>query len=153
MIRVSVVRGCWMETVVKSVKWNVVMLHTGTKTKNTHPIGLHADPTRQFTETQTRWHNDSHRIYISIILSTGSAGQPLCRRFCSATVTNHSWGTGSSGANESHPHMICHYIAANRAYYWWKRAQLCLSEEAEEIEEKSICHDRIMSRPDYRYNN
>lgn len=30
MIRVSVVRGCWMEAVVKSAKSNVVILHTGT---------------------------------------------------------------------------------------------------------------------------
>lgn len=49
--------------------------------------------------------------------------------------------------------MICHYIGANKAYYWLKWTQLCVSEEAEEIEEKFICQDQIMSGPDYIYNN
>lgn len=119
---------------VRSYTQALYAFPTNGNKKNTHSIGLHVGPTSQFTETQTRWYNDIHCIYISIIPSTGSTGQPLCWMFCTATVTNHSWGAGSSGANESYPHMICHYITANKAYYWLKWTQLCVSEEAEETE-------------------
>lgn len=168
MIRVSVVRGCWMEAVVKSVKSNVVILHTGTlclynKRQQKHTFRRLSRWSNKeiyrHTNKVIQWHSLHLHIHHSFSFfffskePTGSAGQPLCRMFCTATVTNHSWGAGSSGVNESYPHMICHYIAANKAYYWLKQTQLRVSEEAEEIEEESICQDQIMSGPAYRYNN